>query len=98
MRPPSNYRQTRSINAPGTVDRRAVDRLDRTIKDFINGKGPTIMTIDGEEDLLVLPSIILSPVGSLVLYGHWQFGAVVVEVTEKMKAKVAVIISKFDRV
>jgi len=54
------------------------------------------LIIDGEEDLLTLPAILFAPLGSLVLYGHWQHGIIGVEITEEIKQAVKVIIGKFS--
>jgi len=51
--------------------------------------------IDGEEDLLTLPAILLAPLSSLVLYGQWDRGAVMVEVTEEMKNQVKKLLERF---
>ena len=53
------------------------------------------LVVNGEEDLLTLPAILFAPLNSLVLYGHWQYGIIVVEVDEKIKEKVRKILKKF---
>jgi len=43
--------------------------------------------VTGEEDLLALPAIVLAPLGSVVLYGQYDKGVVINEVTEELKKK-----------
>ncbi len=45
----------------------------------------TAVHVDGEEDLLALPAFLFASPDSLVVYGDWQNGAVIVEPDEKMK-------------
>ncbi len=43
--------------------------------------------VKGEEDLAVLPCAIHLPPGSYIVYGHFQFGLVLVEINEKKKER-----------
>ena len=89
--------KTKIINRSGTISFEAVKAIKKTIDSCLeNGKKSTIV-IDGEEDLLVLPAILLVPLGSVVCYGQWDKGAVIVEVTEEKKQEVAEILEKFQR-
>ncbi len=82
------------INPPGTISAEAVAALYRAIQGREEGK-MTIM-IDGEEDLLVLPAILLAPLNTLVLYGQMDIGIVAVEVTERKKIQVQRILERFE--
>jgi phosphopantetheine adenylyltransferase/uncharacterized protein (UPF0218 family) len=55
------------------------------VKDTLEDKKHRQIVIDGEEDLLGLPAILLAPLGSVVLYGQFDAGIVYVPVTEEMK-------------
>lgn len=57
-----------------------------------------IIKIDGEEDLAVLPVILVSPLGSTIFYGQPNQGVVKVDVNEDTKKKAYKIISKFTTV
>lgn len=48
-------------------------------------KRKTIILIDGEEDLVVLPILLRAPLGYTVYYGQPQEGMVEIVVTEKIK-------------
>lgn len=80
-----------TTNPAGTISADAV----KHISDAISQNKPQQISVDGEEDLLALPAIQLAPLGSIVLYGQFDMGVVVVEVNEEMKKKVADLISKF---
>jgi len=51
--------------------------------------------IKGEEDLAVLPLILLSPLQSAIFYGQPNQGLVYIKVTENSKAKAANLLQKF---
>jgi len=87
------------INKPGTINLKTAEKLKELIHQQLGhpkGVQPqSWLVIDGEEDLLALPAILFSPLGSLVFYGHWQLGVIGVEVTEEMKEKASQIVKKF---
>ncbi|MFI5164800.1 MAG: pantetheine-phosphate adenylyltransferase [Bacteroidia bacterium] len=56
----------------------------------------TIMLIDGEEDLAVLPIILVAPLGFRVYYGQPNAGVVEVIVDEMSKEKAYNIVSQFS--
>jgi nicotinamide-nucleotide adenylyltransferase len=88
-----------SLNKPGTINLKTAEVLRQMIRSrsVLNKDGPynSWLVVDGEEDLLALPAILFAPLGSLVLYGHWQHGVIGVVITEKIKEKVRNIIKKF---
>jgi uncharacterized protein (UPF0218 family) len=55
------------------------------VKHALETDGPTRIMVEGEEDLLTLPSILLSPTGSLVVYGQPKEGVVVVRASREKK-------------
>ncbi|KKQ24103.1 MAG: hypothetical protein US40_C0011G0018 [Candidatus Roizmanbacteria bacterium GW2011_GWC2_37_13] len=86
-------------NKPGTINLKTAEKLRTIIKGTVPSRDSPYnswLIVEGEEDLLTLPAILFAPLGSLVLYGHWQLGIVAVEVTEEMKEKVRKIIRKFN--
>jgi len=74
-------RLIRARNPPGTIDEDAW----RALEEAVTLKSGVAVIVEGEEDLLVLPLIILLPIGSLIVYGQPHEGLVVVEVTEERK-------------
>ncbi len=84
------------LNKPGTINSKSSTVINSALKKYLLTKKPQTVIIKGEEDLLALPAILLAPLGSLIFYGHWQLGVVVVEATEKSKEKIISLIKKFD--
>jgi len=56
-----------------------------TIDTAIHKKKPTLVTVDGEEDLLGFPAVLLAPEDSVILYGQPDVGIVWVPVTPENK-------------
>ena len=84
------------INQPGTINPQAAKAIKSAINKYlIEGKKQTII-INGEEDLLALPAILFAPLNSLVLHGHWQYGIIVVSITETIKTKALNLLKKIS--
>ena len=56
-----------------------------------------MIIVDGEEDLAVLPVVLLAPLDSLVFYGQRNQGLVLVKVTEEKKSEFVKILARFKR-
>ncbi len=54
-----------------------------------------VIVVDGEEDLAVLPVVLLAPLGTNVFYGQRNEGAVYIKVTEEKKKRFLEILAKF---
>ncbi len=72
----------RCRNDPGTISREAFE----VVEDAIRSGRRVHVVVEGEEDLLALAAVHLSPVGGIVVYGQPGEGVVVVEVDEEVKA------------
>ncbi|HVF69692.1 MAG TPA: DUF359 domain-containing protein, partial [Xanthomonadales bacterium] len=83
-------------NSPGNIERRAVGMIRKALDDFSETKRKQLIIVDGEEDLLVLPVVALSPLDSVVLYGQPDRGVVMIKVTEKKKKEVKYLLSRFN--
>ena len=68
------------VNRQGTVNL----GLCRVIEEALE-KRPTLIIIDGEEDLVGFPVVLTLPTGSAFIYGQPNVGAVFVEITEAVK-------------
>jgi cytidyltransferase-like protein len=88
--------ETHTVNHAGTINKEAVDEFVTARNTFFSAKEPQTIIVDGEEDLLALPAILLAPLGSVVVYGLFDQGIVVNIVTEEVKNKIKEIIQKFD--
>lgn len=73
--------QIKASNPAGRISREALNALSSAIK----ARKPIRIVIDGEEDLLTLPSIALAPYGSSVLYGQPKKGIVIIKVDRASK-------------
>ncbi|OYT66442.1 hypothetical protein B6U74_00770 [Candidatus Bathyarchaeota archaeon ex4484_205] len=81
-------------NPPGTISAASWSAIRAALK---SGRG-CILKVDGEEDLLTLPAILLSPVGGCVIYGQPKEGKVYVPIFPRTKAYVARIVASLKRV
>ena len=68
----------------------------RGVEEAVQSDKSTKVMVQGEEDLLALPAILFSPVGSLVLYGQPKAGLVVVTVTKEKKSEVNWIVKRME--
>ncbi|MFB5609741.1 MAG: GTP-dependent dephospho-CoA kinase family protein [Nitrosarchaeum sp.] len=58
-----------------------------TIKKAFISKTPVRLTVEGEEDLLVLPVCVYAPENSIVMYGQPNEGLVIVQITPEIRNK-----------
>lgn len=84
-----------TVNPPGTI----TDELWATIqKSFdIAPKSNVLIVVEGEEDLAVIPCVLMAPEGSLILYGQPGEGVVLVE-TDKVKETAKEMLDNFEEV
>lgn len=89
--PPFQLVETNLTNDPGTL---AVE-VCRHIQTTGLRSNSIVFRLQGEEDLLAAPAVLLSPLGSYVYYGHPfdDGGVVTVKVTEEIKAKLVALLS-----
>jgi len=57
---------------------------------------PTLVRVDGEEDLATLPAILVAPDGASVVYGHPGQGMARVDVTPEVREQVRVLCGRLD--
>ncbi len=77
----------RAKNSAGTIDPMAWEALREAIE-----KKNSLLIIEGEEDLLTLPAILLAPDGAFVIYGQPKQGMVVVTVNSKKRTEIQAIV------
>ena len=73
-----------------------VEPLVRALADALAGDDPTTVFVDGEEDLAVLPAVLLAPLGASVVYGQPDEGMVHVPVTAESKAEFRGLVERMD--
>jgi hypothetical protein len=75
-------------NPPGEITEESI----QVIQKAFSSEPPVRITVDGEEDLLVLPVCIFAPENSVVMYGQPNEGLVIVHITPEIRAKVQKIL------
>jgi hypothetical protein len=96
-RRPPDVPYSRSIrvrNPPGTITGDAIE----AIRKAFSGKKPCRVLVEGEEDLLVIPAVILAPTSATVLYGQPGVGIVAVRVTAAAKARNRALLARMAAV
>ncbi len=86
---------TSLLNPSGTINSQAAIVYKNALDEYLNHKATQVVLVEGEEDLLALPAILLAPLGSYVLYGQYEIGIIVVEITEKKKELAKNILQSF---
>ncbi len=67
-----------------------------TIKQAFLSKTPIRITVDGEEDLLVIPVCIYAPENSVVMYGQPNEGLVIVKITPEIRNKTQTLLDSME--
>jgi uncharacterized protein (UPF0218 family) len=70
-------------SAPATVSRALLEAL----VDAIGGDGETVISVDGEEDLAVVPAVLAAPEGASVVYGQPGEGMVLATVDADLRSR-----------
>jgi len=76
-------------NPPGTIQKEVWKVLKKAIKNQEN------IFVDGEEDLLVIPAVLLSANKTAVVYGFPDKGICLIEVSPKIKRDLKELLKKF---
>lgn len=82
-------------NTAGTIHSDTAKLLEKEIEQILKNKIKKAIAIDGEEDLLVLPAILLAPLESVVFYGQRDVGMVMIRVTEETKKQAIGLVDRF---
>jgi uncharacterized protein (UPF0218 family) len=75
--------QIKCSNPAGTISKSAVHALRDALSDGTTN--PIRVIVEGEEDLLTLPILVLVPLGSVVMYGQPFKGIVIVKVDSRTR-------------
>lgn len=63
---------------------------------FAQKEGRSVVVVEGEEDLLVIPCVLLIPLGYKIFYGQPRSGVIYLEVTEQIKKRLYQILTAFQ--
>jgi len=96
-------------NEPGTVSREVVEALREAIDEGDghgdghghghgngDGKSGCLVEVEGEEDLVVLPAVVLADDGDVVLYGQPGEGMVYVDVDEVTRERALDLLGRME--
>lgn len=84
------------INQAGVIRQSAIKTINIIIQKTAESDLKTGIRVIGEEDLLVLPTILMAPLFSKVIYGQKDLGFIAVTVTESLKEKVKGLMQLFQ--
>jgi len=84
-----------AINPPGKITFNLVKTLSLSLNTLSYQPSHHSILVKGEEDLSVLPTILLSPLKTAIFYGQPYQGLVYIKVTEKSKTKALKLLQKF---
>jgi len=79
-------------NPPGEITEESI----QVIQKAFSCEPPVRITVDGEEDLLVLPVCMSAPENSVVMYGQPNEGLVIIHITPEIRAKVQKILDAMN--
>jgi len=79
-------------NPPAALTQQLIAAMDTALK----GKGSTVITVKGEEDLAALPAMIMAPEGAAVCYGQPRRGVVIVIVTPEVRRRATDILHQME--
>jgi uncharacterized protein (UPF0218 family) len=85
-------RRVEVVNPPGTL----TASLLAALVDAIDDPEPTLLLVDGEEDLAALPAIVVAPDGARVVYGQPDTGMVHVTVDDETRATARDLLDRMD--
>jgi len=76
-------------NPKGTIQKEVWPKIKKAIKENKN------IFVEGEEDLLVIPTVLVAPKDSLVVYGFPKKGICAIKVNQKIKKKIQNLLKQF---
>jgi cytidyltransferase-like protein len=82
-------------NPHGTINKEFAKLYRGALKKQRESQKMQVIAVDGEEDLLALPALLFSPINSVVIYGQYNAGVVVVTVTEEIKDYARKLLKEF---
>jgi len=90
---PKSADERRVENPAGTITAELVEAIETGLE----SDEPTRIVVNGEEDLAVLPAILLAPPGATIVYGQPGEGMVAVPVEGAVKATARGLLERLER-
>lgn len=79
------------VNERGTLNLEAVNVVRSALQ-----RAPSIVIVEGEEDLLGIAAVLAAPNGALVIYGQPSVGVVAIRVSEEKREKFAEFVKRME--
>ena len=92
---PSTTKIESNISCDNPAGEITVQSLE-AIKNSFNLKPPVRITVNGEEDLLVIPVCLYAPENSIVMYGQPNEGLVIVSIDSEIRKKTQLILDSMN--
>ena len=90
--PTHGVKRVTVANPAAALTQQLIAAMDTALK----GKGTTVITVKGEEDLAALPAMIMAPEGAAVCYGQPHRGVVIVIVTPEVRRRATDILHQME--
>jgi uncharacterized protein (UPF0218 family) len=90
--PPYTSHRFSARNPAGVITDELIDRIGQALL-----HEPSIVIVEGEEDLAVLPVVLGAAEGGILLYGQPHEGVVLREITPQAKKDAQALLSRFVR-
>ncbi|QSZ67286.1 DUF359 domain-containing protein [Methanofollis aquaemaris] len=84
------FKRVQVQNPAGALTDELIEALEEAVRN-----PPTLIMVEGEEDLAVIPLALIAPEGSVILYGQPGEGVVVCRVTADLKIAAKDLLSLF---
>jgi uncharacterized protein (UPF0218 family) len=88
------YHEVTIKNPAGTI----TTDLVTAITDAMTCERPIRIFVQGEEDLAVIPAVVLAPLSSIVIYGQPSSGCVLIKVTSEKKKEIRELLKQMEYV
>jgi len=86
------YHEVTVKNPAGTI----TPDLVTAITDAMKCEQPIRIFVQGEEDLAVMPAVVLAPLSSIVIYGQPSSGCVLIKVTSEKKKEIRELLKQME--
>ncbi len=86
------YHEVSVTNPAGTI----TSDLVTAIEDAMQCERPIRIFVHGEEDLAVMPAVVLAPLSSIVIYGQPSSGCVLIKVTSDKKKEIRELLKQME--
>ncbi len=91
---PDSQKYVTAKNPAGNITLALAENIGKILK---SESKSNVLIVEGEEDLAVIPAVLLSPLGFTVIYGQKDKGVVAINVDLQTKTKFLKLLNRFER-